>query len=199
MDFSGAQRSSHAEEYADAVILMRPYFSSLTVDSQKIERAVLVAEAQKAESGCIFHFWQSAKRLAANPALIPTGSADEFLRLCGIITADTSSLDDWKGGVVTIRTSFPRIEGWLSWWLRPTIASMTFPACSQVDREVLAQIPATANAAEQSHSLLHHAVGKDQDLIPGIKNLYLHVKELEKRYDAISGEYSQWFSKYVRS
>lgn len=77
---------------------------------------------------------------------------------------------------------------WLSWWLRPTLRSLIFPAYSSLDPEIAIQVPRTSNAAEHSHSLLHNAVGTDQDLIPGIKRIHLHVKELEAQYSSIHGE-----------
>ncbi|PPQ85658.1 hypothetical protein CVT25_012787 [Psilocybe cyanescens] len=87
--------------------------------------------------------------------------------------------------VQEIQASFPQIDAWLSWWLCPKVASMIFPACNVTDPTVIAQVSRTGNPAEHNHSLLHHAVGKYQDLIPGIKKLFLHVEELERQYNAI--------------
>jgi hypothetical protein len=49
MDFSGAQRGAHAEEYADAIIGTMPGFSFLSFPAQEAERRHLVLEAQQAE------------------------------------------------------------------------------------------------------------------------------------------------------
>ena len=65
---------------------------------------------------------------------------------------------------------------------------MIFPACSFVDPAVAEQVLFTSNPAEHQHSLLHHAVGVDRDLIPGAKKLFLHVSEIESQYRAIKGE-----------
>ena len=156
-------------------------------DAQKAERDSYLQEAQQAESGCDFHFWQSGKRLMQNGSLIPPEKAENFQGLLWTMTGKSTSLVGFNDAVATIQRSFPHINSWLSWWLRGPIASMTFPGRSAVDPDVADQIPSTANEAEHSHSLLHHTVGKDHDLIPGIKNLFLHVKELEKQYEAISG------------
>ena len=78
MDFSASQRAAHTEEYADAKILLNPGFSRLTQASQLIERRAYLEEAQSAELGCSFHFWQSATRLKANGTLIPRESTDIF-------------------------------------------------------------------------------------------------------------------------
>ncbi|KAF8951007.1 hypothetical protein BDZ97DRAFT_2067954 [Flammula alnicola] len=165
-DFSASQRGAHAEEFADAIIAMDPRFRSLTAASQEIERNEYLKQAQEAERGCEFHFWQSAERIMSNGALVPQAKSGEFNRIS-------------------------RIHGWLSWWLRPAFASMIFPAVSAIDRTIADQIPTTSNPVEHQHSLLHHAVSVDQDLIPGIKKLFLHVQELESQYSAIKA-YSLW-------
>jgi hypothetical protein len=187
MDFSASQRAAHAEEYADAKILLNPGFSSLTKASQLIERQAYLEEAQSAELGCSFHFWQSATRLKANGTLIPRDSTDTFDHILHTLVSPATSSEDFSKNVQVLRTDFPRINGWLNWWLRPNFASMIFPACSKVNLAVSTQVPSTSNPAEHSHSLLHHAVGTDHDLIPGIKRLFLHVQEIEAQYNAIKG------------
>jgi hypothetical protein len=76
---------------------------------------------------------------------------------------------------------------WLSWWMHSMHRSMMFPAYSEVDPSIAIQVPKTSNAAEHSHSLLHHAIGTDQDLIPGIEKLHLHVRQLKSQYNTIKG------------
>ncbi|KAJ7607646.1 hypothetical protein DFH06DRAFT_1379863 [Mycena polygramma] len=49
MDFSGAQRGAHAEEYAEAVISTMPHFSQLSKEAQDTERRQLIIEAEQAE------------------------------------------------------------------------------------------------------------------------------------------------------
>ncbi|KAF8957620.1 hypothetical protein BDZ97DRAFT_1924498 [Flammula alnicola] len=181
-DFSASQRGAHAEEFADAIIAMDPRFQSLTAASQEIERNEYLKQAQEAERGCEFHFWQSAERIMSNGALVPQAKSGEFNRLLRSLVSSKTSLEDFDTTVQTLRSEFPRIHGWLSWWLRPAFASMIFPAVSAIDRTIADQIPTTSNPVEHQHSLLHHAVGVDQDLIPGIKKLFLHVQELESQY-----------------
>jgi hypothetical protein len=97
-----------------------------------------------------------------------------------------------------LKTTFPAIKHWLSWWERGPIASMIFPAKSSVDRELAAKAPSDTNPIEHQHSLLHHAVGKDQELVPGIEKLFLHMREMEHKYNAIKGaslhQYSRNFN-----
>lgn len=141
----------------------------------------------QAQSGCDFHFWQSAERIKANGQVIPAELVDRFMSFLHTMTSKSTTKERFLETTRNFATTFPRAEKWLAWWLRPTIASMIFPSQSAVDPTIGSQIPATANPVEHGHSLLHHAVGKDQDLITGIRKLFLHVSEFEKQYDAIKG------------
>lgn len=187
-DFSAAQRAAHAEEYADAVISMTAGYCSLTLESQKIEREKYLSEAQDVERGCEFHFWQSAERIKANGALIPMPQCRDFESMLRRMVSVNTGPEEFQGIVDTFAKQFPRVYGWLKWWLKPTISSMIFPACRSLDFDVSSRVPKTSNPSEHQHSLLHHAAGTDQDLLPGIKLLYLHVTEIERQYTAIKGE-----------
>ncbi|KAF9540762.1 hypothetical protein CPC08DRAFT_770741 [Agrocybe pediades] len=200
-DFSNAQRAAHAEEYADAIISNTPSFTSLSPESQKIEReknldlclpaakplpfTKYLKEAEKAELGCNFHFSESTERLKKNGSLIPPEKIGNFDHYIRILLYSKTTREDFDSAVQSIQKEFPRIKSWLSWWLRPTIASMIFPVCSVVDKDVTFKVPKTSNPVEHSHSLLHHATGTDYDIIPGIQKLKLRVDELEAQYKAI--------------
>jgi hypothetical protein len=187
MDFSEAQRAAHSQEYADIVISTIPSFSSLSKKSQDIERERYLLEAQEARLGCNVHFWCSATCLKANGTLIPHDLINTFDNLLRQLQSPDTSHHLFNESVQTLKCTFPHIHGWLNWWLRPTIASMIFPVKSYVNPLLANQVPSTSNAAEHQHSLLHHATGTDQDLLPGIEKIYLHVKELELQYNAIQG------------
>ncbi|KAF8956481.1 hypothetical protein BDZ97DRAFT_1958322 [Flammula alnicola] len=190
-DFSAAQRSAHAAEYAEAVITMTPGFYNLTKASQENEHAAYLEQALQAERGCSFHFWQSAERITSNSALVPSAKAAEFNLHLRILEDKATSRAEFDKTIVTLNSEYPNIVNWLSWWLRPTFRSLIFPAYSSLDPSIAIQVPRTSNPAEHSHSLLHHSVGSDQDLIPGIKKLFLHVKELESQYNSIKdGHYN---------
>ncbi|KAK7008269.1 hypothetical protein R3P38DRAFT_2551988, partial [Favolaschia claudopus] len=186
MDFSGAQRAAHAEEYADAVIsTMQPAFSMLDQAAKDVQRELLVQEAQRTQVGCELHFQRSAVRIKKNGALVPLESVDVFDAGIRRMLSKNTSPEDFTNTVNTLKKTFPRIVGWINWWLRPAIASMIFPARSVVDPDLAAQVPSTTNPIEHAHSLLHHATGIDMDMVQGAENIWLHVRELEKQYDAI--------------
>lgn len=187
MDFLPAQRGGHAEEYADAVISTIPGFISLSAEAQAAQRRHLLLEAQKAEVGCETHFWRSGDRIIKTHSLVPPASAHIYRNgLRELLSASTTS-ERFDEVIQMLKTTFPATKGWISWWERPHTASMIFPAKSLVSRELAAKVPSTSNPIEHQHSLLHHAVGKDQELLPGIEKLYLHVREMEKKYEAIKG------------
>lgn len=187
MDFSAAQRAAHAEEYAELIIFLNESFHKLTRQSQAIERKQYIEEAKEAEVGCDVHFGRSAIRVKKNGALVPPESVDAFDDGIRRLLSPSTTSTQFSEVVTSLKSQFPRINGWLNWWLRPTVASMIFPARSVVDPVVAASVPSTSNPVEHQHSLLHHATGIDQDLIPGIEKLFLHVQELEAQYNAIEG------------
>jgi hypothetical protein len=187
MDFSAAQRAAHAEEYADAIIGTMPAFSQLDRAAQDLQRKLLVEEAQAAQVGCDLHFARSAVRVKKNGALVPPELVDTFDGAIRRMLSKSTTREGFAETVTMLKTTFPRIVGWVNWWLRPAIASMIFPALSVVDPELADKVPSTTNAIEHQHSLLHHATGTDMDLVQGAENIWLHVRELEKQYDAIKG------------
>ena len=154
MDFSASQRTAHAKEYANAKICLNPAFNTLTKASQAIEWNRYLEDARRAEVGCQFHFWKSATCLKSNGILIPHGSSGIFDRILRILVSECTSQEEFDENVKRLRTTFPWIDGWLTWWLWPTFASMIFPLCSAVDRTISNQVPSTSNAAEHHHSLL---------------------------------------------
>ncbi|KAJ7191825.1 hypothetical protein B0H12DRAFT_1082759 [Mycena haematopus] len=172
MDFSGAQRGAHADEYADAIISTMPHFAQLSKEAQDAEHRHLIIEAEK-------------DQVKKTHALIPPESATVFEKNLRELIAPTTTSGRFDEIVLALKTAFPSIKAWLSWWERRPIASMIFPAKSSVDAELAAKAPSTTNPVEHGHSLLHHAVGKDQELFPGIEKLFLHVHEMENKYKAI--------------
>jgi hypothetical protein len=164
-----------------------PHFSQLSREAQDAERRQLIIEAEKGELGCHVHFWRSAEQVKKTHSLIPPESANMFERSLRELVAPVTTSERFDEIMLTLKTMFPPIKPWMSWWERRPIASMIFPAKSAIDPELAAKAPSTTNPIEHQHSLLHHAVGKDQELLPGIEWLYLHVREMENKYNAING------------
>ncbi|KAK7047011.1 hypothetical protein R3P38DRAFT_3423671 [Favolaschia claudopus] len=192
MDYSGAQRAAQAEEYADAIISISPNFSSLSPQAQLVERQQLVKEAEEAVVGCEVHFWRSADRISNTHSLVPPEMKHVFQEgVYELLSANTTT-ERFDQVVRDLKSTFPRTKNWFSWWERGPIAAMIFPVKRSVPPELVARVPSTTNPIEHQHSLLHHGVGKDQELAPGIEKLYLHVREMEKKSRAIKGQYGHF-------
>ncbi|KAK7051728.1 hypothetical protein R3P38DRAFT_3255060 [Favolaschia claudopus] len=187
MDYSGAQRAAEAEEYADAIISTSTGFASLSPAAQAVERAQLVKEATESVVGCAVHFWRSADRIMNTHSLVPPESKHTFESGLRELVSPSTTSERFDVVLQELKNTFPRTKNWFRWWERGPIMSMIFRSKSAVSPEMAARVPSTTNPIEHQHSLLHHSVGKDQEIVPGIEKLYLHVREMEKKYLAIKG------------
>src|SRR5882762_5736733 len=161
MDYSAAQRSARAEEYANTMVSLIPSFTMLSTEAQAAERTRYIKEAQDTLKGCATHFNGSVLRIKRNLALIPAEDANKFQALVyELLSQDTTSAE-FDNVARQIGTSFPRIEGWLKWWLRPANASMIFPAKRTMSEGVSNATPNTSNLIEHQFSLLHRATGTE--------------------------------------
>ncbi|KAJ2911686.1 hypothetical protein MD484_g8729, partial [Candolleomyces efflorescens] len=185
LDYSQAQRNAHAEEYASAVSQIIPGFSQLAPQAQEAQMSSLRTEAMDSQLGCHFHFWNQAERIKENPAIVHPERKQDFVRILRKMTSQTTTEIEFNQQVAIFKREFPDAFNWLSWWLRPAIMNMIFPAMSSVDPSIRAQAPRTTNAAEASHSHIHHALGSHNDLLEGIKKTHLYVKDMEREYNAI--------------
>ncbi|KAJ7198233.1 hypothetical protein C8J57DRAFT_1262469 [Mycena rebaudengoi] len=118
MDFSSAQQAAHAEEYADAVITTISEFSMLSKQGQDSERKRLVEEAQEMQVGCEIHFGRSVTCIKKNGALVPPELIDTFDSGIRRLLLRNTSSDLFNETVTMLKTTFPRIVGWVNWWLR---------------------------------------------------------------------------------
>ncbi|KAK7012998.1 hypothetical protein R3P38DRAFT_3581609 [Favolaschia claudopus] len=187
MDYSGAQRAAEAEEYADAIISTSTGFASLSPAAQAVERAQLVKEATESVVGCEVHFWRSADRIMNTHSLVPPESKHIFESGLRELVSPSTTSERFDVVLQELKNKFPGTKNWFRWWERAPIMSMIFRSKSAVSPEMAAKVPSTTNPIEHQHSLLHHSVGKEQELVPGIEKLYLHVREMEKKYLAIKG------------
>ncbi|KAK6974106.1 hypothetical protein R3P38DRAFT_3335892 [Favolaschia claudopus] len=170
----------------NAIISTIPSFSSLSRAAQAAERQQLVKEAEEAVVGCEVHFWRSADRIKKTHYLVPPKQTHIFEDGLRELISPNTTLERFNIVVQELKGAFPRTVNWFSWWDRGSVAAMIFPARRTVPSELVRKVPSTTNPIEHQHSLLHHGVGKHQELIPGIEKLYLHVREMEKKHTAIN-------------
>ncbi|KAI1789317.1 hypothetical protein LXA43DRAFT_893128, partial [Ganoderma leucocontextum] len=189
MDFSQAQRSAHASKYVDAMTSRILGFDILSSEARNVERSRLLVDVSKYQQGCEVHFQRSAMRLKKDSLLVPPHLRDTFQE-CVNVLLRTRDRNEYEQTMARLRSNFPSVmQGWISWWARPHISAMIFPACypgdaNEADNFRDSEIPHTSNPIETQHSLLHRATGKGCDLIPGIEALFAHVKQLKIQYDA---------------
>lgn len=187
MDFSAAQRAAHAEEYAETMMLLFHAYPKLSPEAHSAQRRTYVEEASAFLQGCEVHFWRSGTRVAKNAALVPLKSRSRFDQLLRELLSPLSTEDQFGSAVHALNAEFPALQNWIAWWLQPLVARMIFPVRKTMSEDDARQLPHTSNPVETQHALLHHAVGKGHDLQTGIKALFLHCVEMEKRYQAVQG------------
>lgn len=188
MDFSSAQIKAHSEEYADLMMSLTSGFKELSKETFKAQWQHYLQEANSVQVGCEIHFFRSGKRLMQNSALISHERKDKFMEMLYIMTAKSTTSEHFASTVNQIHEQFPRIHGWLEWWLRPAISSMIFPSKSSINPTLADKVPSTSNAIESQHFNLHSAMGKDHDALAGVHKLYIYVKQREQQYNALMGE-----------
>lgn len=83
---------------------------------------------------------------------------------------------------------FPKAQGWLLWWMRPSHAKMLFSSERTMSEQVWTSLPSTTNAEEAMHWKLYCAVGRNHALLEGLVSL-LRVGEYYKRlHDAVQSK-----------
>ena len=187
MDFSAAQQAAFEEEYISFIASQDPTFASMTVDMQEAHRKLLQAEAQTMHRGCEVHYGRSLLRLRSNGSLVPPEKMSRFNSITTGMRSPDVTPEEFLAMVAEFQAEFPKLAGWLDWWLRPTVAPTIFPSCTRTVATRLLETSATSNPVEGQHSLLHRATRTDLDVLEGIRYLYKHMARFEKQYLAIKG------------
>jgi hypothetical protein len=154
---------------------------------QAAECACYVQEVQDTVKGCTTLFNGSILWIKCNFALISVDRTDEFQTLIYQLLSQDTTSNEFNIVAERIDSEFPCVKGWLVWWPCPANASMIFPARRTMSKEVDDATPNTSNPIKHCFSLLHHATRTEQDLIPGIKKLHLHVEGLCEQHSATKG------------
>ena len=188
MDYSVSQLNAHWQAYAEAVAPLKiSGFASLSREARELELRILEDEAEKAEKGCDVHWYRSVHRLSK---LLkdeePVSEQAVFREVTTKLMSE--SPEQFVEAVKRIKTEFPQFSLWISWWLRPTIAQMTFPSQSRADPQTDAQTPNTSNAVEHLHQLLGHASGSNHDIIEGVEELFSVALDIASAWAAMKGE-----------
>ena len=187
MDFSAAQQAAFEEEYINFIAGQDHTFADMPPDAQETHQKLLRAEAQTMHCGCEVHYGRSLLHLWSNGSLVPPEKISRFssitLGMCSVKTTP----EEFLNLVAEFRADFPKLAGWLDWWLRPAVAPTIFPSCTKTVATRLLETSATSNPIEGQHSLLHRATRTDLDVLEGIRYLHKHMARFEKQYLAIEG------------
>lgn len=136
--------------------------------------------------GCEEHFRASVTRVCRLGIVANTGRADELrARALALLKAENS--DNFRSQAAALIAEFPVIESWLSWWLRPSHASMLFETERKMAPDIWDSIPSTNNAQEAMHFKFYVGAGKKHDLVEGLKAIAAIVEEFEGRFNAQQG------------
>ncbi|EAU81295.2 hypothetical protein CC1G_07225 [Coprinopsis cinerea okayama7 len=191
-DFSAAQRSAHAEEYARAVITTIPGFEGERIAPNAIEAqlSALRDEAQGVEVGCQFHFLTQAQRVKGTASYVLPERKDDFESIIRKMISPNTTESQFNDLTMRFSTEFPGARGWLNWWLQPNIIGMAFPAKSHIDPAVASTVPKTSSVGEGLHSHLNSAMGTNNELLEGIRKLHLYVGMIERKYASVKAGYN---------
>ena len=188
MDFSQAQRVAHAEEFVTTMTSRVAGWADLSHSAQVAERKAQAEDAGKYQQGCEVHFRRSAMRIRKDDGIIPPELTETFQVCIDTLLSPETSPSQFKDTIIRLHNDFPPIlRSWIKWWENPRISQMVFPACRDQGSDFYDEIPHTSNPIETQHSSLHHATGKDKDLIQGIDALFRHAKRYETQYQAVEG------------
>ncbi|KZV85156.1 hypothetical protein EXIGLDRAFT_841658 [Exidia glandulosa HHB12029] len=182
-----------AQAEADSVLVTDDLFRNTVDFSQAQRRGFIIAFVwfwQKRNSersveeleeaavsllrGCGEHFRSSVTRVTHSAKLFPlagTGyTAEAFTKLALSLLNDIPR-DEYEQRVTNLRRQYPSLAPWLEWWTRPTVAPMIFPAMKSMDDKDWDAMPATSNAEESQHNVIKTLVGKNHQLLDGLKGM----------------------------
>ncbi|KIP01665.1 hypothetical protein PHLGIDRAFT_38881, partial [Phlebiopsis gigantea 11061_1 CR5-6] len=186
-DFSQAQRNAHAEEFAATRLHLMPGSALLAPLAKEAQLDMFRTEAMEYQKGCQVHFKTSANRVLKDLSLVPSEFAPLFNSAVETMLSMDTDLDTFNETITELRQSFPRLSGWIDWWIRDSVAPMIFPSRRIMSETLALQVPNTSNPIESQHSLLHHGSGRNHDALTGIHQLWLHVDKLRRQYEAVRG------------
>jgi hypothetical protein len=184
MDFSNAQRNGFVEAFIDFMCQRIPGFMTLSPESRASEVSALRAKALTLIKGCLVHWKRSTHKIKQ---VIDSKHLFRFETLIATLENSTTDSNDFLTATQSIRTEFPEVRAWISWWLLPGNGSMIFPAMQKMSPELRAQLPDTTNGGESSHWVLYRACGQKFDLWEGIRRLYMFQRETEMLYQSVIG------------
>jgi hypothetical protein len=94
---------------------MIPGFSRLAPQAQEAQMASLRTEAMDSKLGCHFPFWNQAKCIKENPAIVHPGRKQNFGCILRKMMSQTTTKVKFNQQVTLFKQEFPDAFNWLSW------------------------------------------------------------------------------------
>jgi hypothetical protein len=89
---------------------------------------------------------------------VPSATQVHFKEMCRQLV-DTENVAVFGRIVEMMRSEWPKLKGWLDWWLAPEHASMIFASQRTMDQALAAKLPATTNPEESIHAVIYNMAG----------------------------------------
>lgn len=160
---------------------------ALKYDIKTDDERALKDIAEASQKGCYEHFETGTRRLKKHPHLVPPEHFALFdAHLKALFAA--SDVPMFKKECAAMLRTFPNIDGWLSWWMRPRQARMLFPAYRTMDEQQWNSTPNTTNAEESLHYRYYLAAGlKRVSVMEGMDALWKLALYYEDIHQAARG------------
>ncbi|KAH9949621.1 hypothetical protein B0H21DRAFT_836748, partial [Amylocystis lapponica] len=156
-------------------------------DNNTRSRAELYEAGGKLIKGCQQHFRSGVTRVMKIQSVIPRDRSTEFQKRAHALV-DVTSITEFHERTRSLLKDFPGVRPWLEWWMRDAHASMLFLSKRRMEPAIWDSIPSTTNAEEAMHWRLYVALGRDHDLMEGIRGLYAFSEYFERVRTTFLGE-----------
>ncbi|KAF8069336.1 hypothetical protein FPV67DRAFT_1415419, partial [Lyophyllum atratum] len=121
--------------------------------------------------GCQEHFRAGVTRVSRISGAVPPNMTEYFVARA-MALLDAPDTGEFLSRCALIIRDYPKLESWLSWWMRPGNASRLFESERAMDIDVWDSLPSTTNAEEAMHWKLYSGCGKDHNFLGGMRALH---------------------------
>lgn len=172
VDFSEAERSG----FISAFVM---FWTSRKDTRSQPELEII---GQKLLKGCLQHFQAGVTRLAKISGVVVPEKVDTFRQYIKYLQ-DATDVQSFKIHEANLVHDFPKTAQWIKWWTRRPHAQMIFLAFREMNESDWESIPDTTNAEEAMHFTLYKAVGKDNDLLTGLKGIFAFCLSFQRLHE----------------
>ncbi|TFK34966.1 hypothetical protein BDQ12DRAFT_612483, partial [Crucibulum laeve] len=162
VDFSEAEHSGFILAFVDFW---------MTQDGNKCSEDELKNAAGALLKGCQQHFRSQITCVKKISGMIHPGLSDAFEN-CALALLTADSHERFLELAEKLICDYPKIKGWLMWWMRPSHSKMLFKPFCEMPENRWAALPDTTNAEESMHWKIYSALGTRHNLMDGLHALW---------------------------